>query len=93
MSEDIRHNPSQRRYEAWIDDELAGVASYRLEGDVAVFDHTVVEPAFGGRGVAGRLVGFALDDVRAAGQWRVRPACSFVVGFVAKHPDYADLLA
>ena len=42
---------------------------------IADFHHTEVVPAFGGRGVAGRLVRFAMDDVRAAGQWKIRASC------------------
>jgi predicted GNAT family acetyltransferase len=33
----------------------------------------------------------ALDDVRAKGG-SVVPKCSFVRGWIEKHPDYADLV-
>ena len=53
--------------------------------------HTFVPPEARGRGIASRLVSFALDDARAHGL-RVRPSCPFVARFVAAQPRYADLL-
>lgn len=93
MAEEFSHNESDHRYEVSIDGEFAGEARYTLRGNVAEFDHTNVAEQFGGRGVAGRLVRFAMDDVRAQGEWKVRPACSYVIGWFGKHPEYADLLA
>lgn len=93
MTEEFSHNQAESRFEVHIDGGLAGECHYRLDGDVAVFDHTVVPPEFGGRGIAGRLVTHAMDEVRTAGAWKVRPACSYVAGWFGKHPEYADLLA
>lgn len=90
---DFIHNRELSRYEAWLDGELAGETDYELDDGVADFNHTVVPPQFGGRGIAGALVSFAMDDVRTAGAWKVRPTCSYVAGWFAKHPDYAELLA
>jgi len=52
-----------------------------------------VSPAFGGRGVAGRLVKYAMDDVRAAGEWKVLASCPYVLHWFGRHAEYADLLA
>jgi uncharacterized protein len=93
MAEEFRHDRDGRQFEVTIDDTPAGVAHYRLSGGVADFDHTVVPPSFGGRGVAGRLVQYAMDEIRAAGEWKVRASCSYVVWWLAHHPDYAHLRA
>lgn len=61
----------------------------RAEG-VRVFTHTVVEPAFGGRGLASILIRTALDETRAAGL-TVRPLCPYVRAFMEQHPEFADL--
>lgn len=89
---DFVHNRELGRYEAWVDGELAGETDYELDDAVADFNHTGVPPQFGGQGIASALVSFAMDDVRATGEWKVRPTCSYVAGWFAKHPDYADLL-
>lgn len=93
MAEEFTHDRASGRFEVTIDGVPAGMAHYSLAGQVAAFDHTEVAPAFGGRGVAERLVQHAMDEVRAAGEWKVRPACSYVVRWFEEHPDYADVLA
>lgn len=93
MAEEFRHDRDAGQFEVTIDGTPAGVAHYRLSGGVADFDHTEVPPPFGGRGVAGRLVQYAMDEVRAAGEWKVRASCSYVVWWLIHHPDYADLKA
>ena len=41
---------------------------------------------------AGDLVRAALDHARAAG-WKVEAQCSYSSAWIAKHPEYQDLLA
>jgi predicted GNAT family acetyltransferase len=84
-------NDSAGRYEAFLDGSRIGLATYYQRGNVVVLPHTETDPAFGGRGYAGRLVRFALDDIRARGQ-RVDPACPFVAHYIQRNPEYADLL-
>lgn len=88
---EFRHNADASRYEAWQGNELAGEAHYTLNGSEATFDHTLVPPKFEGRGVASELVRHAMDDIRAAGEWRVRATCWYVDGWLQRHPEYADL--
>ncbi len=93
MNEEYRHQRAAHQFETWIDGELVGRAAYTLTGTVAAFDHTVVKPSMEGRGVAGRLVRHAMDEIRAEGVWKVRPVCTYVVAWVKRHPEYADLIA
>ena len=92
MAEEFRHNRGASQFEVTIDGAPAGETHYRLADGVAYFDHTEVPPAFGGRGVAGRLVQYAMDEIRSAGEWKVRATCSYVVRWFGQHPEYADLL-
>jgi predicted GNAT family acetyltransferase len=57
-----------------------------------VFTHTEVQPEAEGKGVASELIRRALDDVRRRGLSAV-PLCPFVRAFIARHPDYQDLVA
>jgi uncharacterized protein len=85
-------NPPELRYEIWLDDHLAGEIRYILDGEVVTMVHTEVDPADEGAGLGQTLVAGALDDVRAQGRC-VRPMCPFVAKYIARHPDYADLVA
>lgn len=86
------NNPGESRYEARVDGELAGFAEYELADGLVTFTHTEVDDRFEGQGVGSALARFALDDVRAEGARRVRPECPFIARWIAKHPDYADLV-
>ncbi|MEU5878894.1 GNAT family N-acetyltransferase [Spirillospora sp. NPDC047279] len=92
MSVTVRDNPEANRFEVFDGDDLAGFAEYRLHDQVIDFTHTEVDDAFAGRGLAGRLVGAALDEVRGRGL-AVRPYCPYVNKFIAKHEEYLDLVA
>jgi uncharacterized protein len=92
METTVRDAPHADRYEIRDGDRLLGVAAYQREGDVIRFTHTEVDPDAGESGLGSRLVRAALDDVRGKGL-QVVPLCSFVRGWIERHPDYADLVA
>jgi len=85
---DVRHNAAQQRYELDTDHGIA-IAVYRQQGGARIFVHTETPPQDEGKGIASRLVRRALDVTRASG-FRIVPACSFVVDFVRRNPEYAD---
>ncbi|RCK70258.1 N-acetyltransferase [Desertihabitans brevis] len=89
---DVQHRPQQQRYEARIDDEVAGFAEYIRTDELLVFTHTEVDPRFEGHGVGSAIARFALDDVRATGTHRVLPLCPFIKGWIGRHRDYAPLV-
>lgn len=88
----VQDNPAKGRYEALVGDELAGFAAYDRTGELVVFTHTEVEPAYEGKGIGGRLASAALDDVRAHGR-SVIAKCPFIAEYIQRHPAYTDLLA
>ena len=87
----IFHDAAHHRFHLELDGHQAELL-YRLQGSAMVIDHTGVPPAIGGRGLAGRLVREAFDHARAQG-WAVVPACAYAATWVARHPDYAGLVA
>jgi len=84
----VRHNAEAHRYEMETDHGLA-VAAYREQGDRMIFTHTEVPSADEGKGYASRLVGEALADAHRRG-FKIVPACSFVVAYVRRHPEFDD---
>lgn len=89
----VTDNPDESRFEARVDDTLAGRIEYALGAATIDFQHTIVDDAFEGRGVGSALVQQALDAVRADGRRKVIPTCPFVRRWIHRHPDYQDLLA
>lgn len=88
----ITRNDAGARYEIRQGGELVGIADYFDDDGVRAFQHTEVDPARRGLGLAGKLVGYALRDTREAGL-RVDAVCPYVAGFIRRHPQYRDLLA
>jgi predicted GNAT family acetyltransferase len=88
---EVKDNPDKSRFEISLDGECIGVMTYRVVGDTVVAPHTLIERRYGGRGYGGELVRGALDRIRAAGLY-VDPQCSFVRAFIAKTPEYHDLV-
>lgn len=86
----IIRNDAESRFETAVDGVLC-VLEYRLRGGVLLIDHTGVPAAVGGRGIAAALTRFALDAARREG-WRVVPNCAYSVAWLAKHPEYRDLV-
>lgn len=86
----VRDDPLGLRYELVVDGAVAGEIRYRLEPGVIILDHTVVAPEFEGRGLGGRLVAGALEDIRARGL-RPVPVCSFVAWYLRRHPLDSDI--
>jgi hypothetical protein len=84
----VRHNAAQTRYELDTEHGMA-VAVYRQQGDALVFVHTEVPPEDEGKGIGAQVVRAALDDSRKRG-FKIVPACSFVVAFMRRHPEYND---
>ncbi len=87
----VQHNPAAQRFEVDLGDALA-VLDYRLEAGRMVFTHTGVPRAYEGRGIASALVRAGLTYAREHG-YKVVPVCSFVVAYLRRHPEYADLVA
>ncbi|MET9350778.1 GNAT family N-acetyltransferase [Streptomyces termitum] len=87
---DVRLNDARHRYEILVEGALAGFTSFRDREDRRVFFHTEIDDAYAGQGLAGILVQYALDDVRATGK-RIVPVCPYVAKFLKKHEEFADL--
>lgn len=90
MAEAIRDNKAEHRFEMDADGDIA-VAYYRREPGVMTFTHTEVPATLWGRGIGSRLVRGALEAARAEGL-KVVPRCSFVSAYIARHPEFSELV-
>lgn len=87
---EVTHNPTHRRFEAGSLPHLAKL-NYRVQGSTVELVHTEVPSEYQGQGLGGKLAKTALDWARASGL-KVNPSCSYIKGYMEKHPEYSDLL-
>jgi predicted GNAT family acetyltransferase len=90
LPEIVRNNPALHRFELDVDGRIAA-AYYQLSPGVITFTHTEVPHELEGHGIGSRLVRGALEAVRAQGL-KVVAKCPFVSAYMAKHPEFNDLL-
>jgi len=92
MTIDVHDSPGTQRYEISEDGTVVGFLTYRQGRGLVDLVHAEVDPDHSGRGLAGQLVAFALDDVRRR-QLGVLPHCPYVQRYIDGHQDdYLDLV-
>lgn len=84
-------NPTRQRYEARLGTRVVGWSEYLPGDDRITFVHTIVARSFEGRGIAGRLVRWALDDAGSRGL-RIAVECPYVESFIRRHPEYEGIV-
>ena len=97
MRETVGKETDPDRFEISVDEGVAGFVQYvdhtPADGGPVqrVMFHTEVDEAFSGRGLAGALVGQALDATRAEGL-QVVAVCPYVKKYVSTRPEYEGLV-
>ncbi len=86
----VRDNKALNRFELDVEGGVA-FANYRITPAAVIITHTETPNALRGRGIASTLVEGALALIRADGR-KVIGACGFVVDYLRKHPEYADMV-
>ena len=89
MSNNVRDNTQQHRFELDVEGQIAYSEYRRTDGLLTVM-HTEVPKALEGRGIGSALARGLLDIARAEGL-KVKPLCPFVRAYMDRHPEYADL--
>jgi predicted GNAT family acetyltransferase len=87
----VRDNKAQSRFELEVEGGMA-FANYRTTPSAVIITHTETPRALRGRGIASELVQGALELIRADRR-KVIAGCGFVVEYLQKNPEYADLVA
>lgn len=86
----MRDNRAVQRLEMDVGGKIAFI-TYRRAAQVLALVHAEVPPEFEGRGVGSQLARGALELARGAGV-KVVPQYPFIAHYIAKHPEFADLL-
>lgn len=81
------------RYVIFLDNGDEAEMTYRRRDEnTIIIDHTMVPPAYRGKGIAEELVNRGIADARADGH-KIVPLCSYVATQFRRHPEWTDLLA
>lgn len=92
MAFQIEHDEDRGRFHADVPGGEARLEYRKRSGDVVDFRSTYVPDEARGEGVAGQIVTRGLEWAKENGL-RVVPTCSYVRGFIDRHPEYEDLVA
>lgn len=88
----VVQNADRRRFEALVEDRVAGFITYRSTEETVDLQHTVVKPEYEGQGVGSLLVRTTLEQIRDAGK-KLIPTCPFVQAYLESHPEWDSLRA
>lgn len=69
-----------------------GIAEFEDEDGRWLITHTEVDPAYGGQGIARRLIEEIIDAARREGR-KIVPVCSYAAKMMQGKDEYRDVLA
>src|ERR1700723_1561502 len=88
---EVADAPDRDRDELSIDGGVVGFTVYRARPGLIAFVHTEVDERLQGRGLADRLIRFALEDARAR-DLAVLPFCPFFKAFIERNREFEALV-
>ena len=91
MDIEIKQDTEKNRFVTYVESYEA-VVEYTLKDNVIDLYRTFTPPELRGKGVAGKLVKYALEYAKE-NNLKVIPTCSYVRGYIERHENYKELLA
>ena len=91
MGFEIKQDTEQNRFVSYVEGYEA-VVEYTLKDNVIDLYRTFTPPELRGKGVAGKLVKYAIEYAKK-NNLKVIPTCSYVRGYIERHENYKELLA
>ena len=88
----IRYEAEHCRSAAYDGERRVGVAEFDVQDGRWVITHTEVDPAYGGQGIARRLIEEVIAAARRDGA-KIVPLCSYAAKMMRRTAEYADVLA
>lgn len=88
----IEFRPEEMRAVALDQDKVIGECTVTASGKIWLLTHTEVDKAYGGQGIAGRLVDSVVDAARQEGI-KVHPLCDYAQKRFAVKKAYDDVRA
>ena len=88
----IQYEAEHCRSAAYDGERRVGVAEFDVQDGRWVITHTEVDPAYGGQGIARRLIEEVIAAARRDGA-KIVPLCSYADKMMRRTDEYADVLA
>ena len=88
----IRYEVEHGRSAAYDGENRVGIAEFEDADGRWVITHTEVDPAYGGQGIARRLIEEIIAEARRTGK-KIVPVCSYAEKMMRRTDEYADVLA
>ena len=88
----IRYEVEHGRSAAYDGENRVGIAEFEDAAGRLVITHTEVDPAYGGQGIARRLIEEVIAAARRDGA-KIVPLCSYADKMMRRTDEYADVLA
>ena len=88
----IVFEPEHFRSAAYDGETRVGVAELEEARGYWVITHTEVDPAYGGQGIARRLIEEIIAEARRTGK-KIVPVCSYAEKMMRGREEYTDVLA
>ena len=88
----IRYEAEHCRSAAYDGDKRIGVAEFDAQDGRWRITHTEVDPAYGGQGIARRLIEVLIAAARSDGA-KIVPICSYAEKMMCGREEYTDVLA
>ncbi|MDY3036301.1 MAG: GNAT family N-acetyltransferase [Absicoccus sp.] len=86
----IIHEPDKNRVAAYDEKTCIGKCEYTVKDSIWQLIHTEVDPAYGGQGIARKLVAQVVQEARNRGV-KIDPICSYAQKEFQRNPDYHDV--
>lgn len=86
----IQFRPEEMRAVALDGEKVIGECTVSASGRIWLLTHTEVDQAYGGQGIAGRLVDSVVEAARERGL-KIHPLCDYAQKRFAVKKEYADV--
>lgn len=87
----VTDNKEKNRFETKIDGHEAFV-EYSVQPGILSLDHTEVDKALAGQGVASEMIESVLLEIELRGL-KVITVCPFIEKYISKHPEWKSIVA
>ena len=87
----IRYEAEHCRSAAYDGEKRVGVAEFDAQDGRWSITHTEVDPAYGGQGIARRLIEEIIAEARRTGK-KIVPVCSYAEKMMTGKEEYRDVL-